>query len=466
MASCQACNATTQSNGKDLLECAGGCNIFYCSKTCQEKDWKSHKLECKAFQSHTCWICQKSGQKGDPVYRSCGCRGDKGFGHLHCFVDYAKGRPSAYKSCHMCKEYYQNETQRVLAKQMNEVATTIDEELWAKNALACSYLESGNTEASYKCFKEIVETGLRLNGEDHALKPSVSALAVLNLTGVAIRRWQWEEAVGWLSCLERGIQNGTIAPSLVEFGMAHCFAAIYTNLGQVERALPFAECCVQLYERYEQVGGDAQKKLLMAKCDVGQIYCELGQYGKAATIYKEMYKEAKNTMGSSHLTTKLAKKTLAELEFKTGKYPSDVQASAVRSRRIAIGFLHGMIGNRQVLDRIPVEIRLFSREKGCYLVQMTAGDRSKLYVKPSCVILHTDTPVHVQGLQNAKEYNGRGGRTCGYSAKSGRHIVTLEDTKKLITVKPENLLAQYQPDLVFDTTRTLVQMLSDPNACF
>ena len=164
MASCQACGATRQPNGKDLLECAGGCNIFYCSSTCQEKDWKSHKLECKAYQSHTCWICKKSGQKGDTVYRSCACRGDQGFGHLHCCVDYAKERPESYKTCHMCKVHYRNEIQRVLAEQMNQEATTLEDALRAKFALVSSHVESGNTKAGYKCLKEIIETSLHAFG--------------------------------------------------------------------------------------------------------------------------------------------------------------------------------------------------------------------------------------------------------------------------------------------------------------
>jgi hypothetical protein len=123
------------------------------------------------------------------------------------------------------------------------------------------------------------------------------------------------------------------------------------------------------------------------------------------------------------------------------------------------------------LDETPVEIRLFSREKMQYLVQMAGGDRSQLYVKPSNIIFDAGTLVHVQGLQNAKQYNGRIGVTRDYSNKNGRYTVELGNTStesKLITVKPENLIVKYQPDLVFDatSTRTLAQMLSHSNACY
>jgi hypothetical protein len=124
------------------------------------------------------------------------------------------------------------------------------------------------------------------------------------------------------------------------------------------------------------------------------------------------------------------------------------------------------IANKKVLGSTPVEIRLFSREKRQYLVQMAGGNRSQLYVEPSNLIFDANTLVHVHGLQNANKYNGKEGRAKEYSNTTGRCTVELEVTHKLITVKPENLLVKYQPDFVFDTTRTLAQMLSHPNACY
>jgi hypothetical protein len=251
MASCQACSATRQPNGEDLLECAGGCNAVYCSKICQEKDWESHKLECKAYQSHTCWICNQTGQTGDPVYRSCACRGDKGFGHLRCFVDYAKERPKAYKSCHVCKINYGGEIQRVLAEEMNQEATTVEEELLAKSYLARSHGESGNLEASYKCLKEIIETTLRVRGEDHAFTSGLLLDAMFSLATIATKSGHQEEAFGWLNCVQRDVLNGpierfqhklegSIEHSFLEFKLVDTLAIVYMNIGQLDMALPFA----------------------------------------------------------------------------------------------------------------------------------------------------------------------------------------------------------------------------------
>ena len=461
MASCQACSTARQPTGEDLLQCAGGCNTFYCSKACQGKGWKSHKLECKAYQSHTCWICQKSGHKGNPVYRSCACRGDKGFGHLHCFVDYAKERPTpiAYTMCHMCKNVYRNEIQRVLAKQMNQAATTIEQELSAKLVLSSSHLQSGNMEAAYKGIKEIIETALHVFGEDRASTYDLFLNAVFRLATIATNIGHQEEAFGWLNWLDRGIQDGAIERSLVESNLVLGFATMYENLGQFDRALPFAERSVHLCD---------SKKKPIAKHTVASIYSNLGQRDKAVTINKQIYKEARKELGSSHRTTKWAKQRLADLEdYWDSAEASGAQAemTASKGRAVTIGVFHGL-ANRNDLNGSPAEIRLFSREKKQYLVQFARGDGSRLYVKPSNIIFNRHTSVYVHGLQNASQYNGKVGTTRDYSNKNGRYTVELQDPEKLITVKPENLLAQYQPDLVFDTTLTLSQMISHPYACY
>jgi hypothetical protein len=155
------------------------------------------------------------------------------------------------------------------------------------------------------------------------------------------------------------------------------------------------------------------------------------------TINKEIYKEARKELGSSHPMTKWSKRRLAKLEQEwAGVEPSDVQAqmAAFKGRKRVIGSLKGLI-NRNDLNGTPVEIRLFSREKRQYLVRMAGGDGSQLYVKPSNILFTPGTPpVYVHGLQNANQYNGELGVTRGCLNTNGRYPVLLLETEKLITV--------------------------------
>eukprot|EP00985_Skeletonema_marinoi_P023699 scaffold15916_cov67-Skeletonema_marinoi.AAC.3 len=83
----------------------------------------------------SCWLClEEEGEEGNEGYkeslvRDCSCRGTSGFAHLSCIVKYAKSEgkrlyeregPSAcmgpFKTCPNCKQYYQNDVHKALAK--------------------------------------------------------------------------------------------------------------------------------------------------------------------------------------------------------------------------------------------------------------------------------------------------------------------------------------------------------------
>jgi tetratricopeptide (TPR) repeat protein len=368
----------------------------------------------------------------------------------------------------MCKDHYRNEIQRVLAEQMNQEATTIQQKLAAKFNSASSYGKSGNIEASYKGYKDIIETYLLVYGEDLAYTSTRFLDTVTSLADISIALGHQEEAFGWLNCMDQGIQDGAIKRSLhFESNLVGCFAKLYSDLGQYDKALPYAKRSVQLLRASKKGEGETWNQLT-AKETVARVYSNLGQRDKALPIYREMYKQARKELRSSHPITKWAKQRLAEFEDTwAGKEPSNVQAkmTASKSRSITIGYCHG-IANRNDLNGTSVEIRLFSREKRQYLVRMAGGDGSQLYVKPSNILFNPHTSVYIHGLQNANQYNGKSGLTKGYSDNNGRYTVELNHTEKLVTVKPDNLLVQDQPDLVFDSTRTLAQMLSHPYACY
>ncbi|KAF7194577.1 hypothetical protein HII31_04083 [Pseudocercospora fuligena] len=48
---CAVCGAGKCGDGKPLMACSKCKRIFYCSKQCQKKDWKSHKVFCSLFDT-------------------------------------------------------------------------------------------------------------------------------------------------------------------------------------------------------------------------------------------------------------------------------------------------------------------------------------------------------------------------------------------------------------------------------
>jgi tetratricopeptide (TPR) repeat protein len=248
--------------------------------------------------------------------------------------------------------------------------------------------------------------------EDHAFTSKlVLEHAASRLASIASQLGHPEEAFGWLNCVERGIQNGALERSLVEFSLVNTLAIIYMNVGQLDKALPFAERSVQWFQERDECRVETENKLV-AKDTVASIYSDLGQRDKAVAIQEEMYKEARRELGSFHPTTKVTKKRLAVMRDSWARVkPSDVQArirrmTASKGRSIAIGCFYGLV-SRKDLNHTEVEIRVFSREKRQYLVRMAGGDGLQLYVKPSNILFSLDTYVYVHGLQNANQYNGK-----------------------------------------------------------
>jgi tetratricopeptide (TPR) repeat protein len=467
--SCRLCGAVTRPNGKALLECTGGCNTFYCSKTCHEKDWRLHKLECKVYQSNECRVCQKSGVKGNPLYRSCACRGDKGFGHLHCFVDFAKDRPSledtAYEKCPICNECYRKEVRQFLADQKSQEAATgnIREQLEAKNILGLSYLDSGKNQEAYDCFKEISDVLRGLLGEPRFLRGALAATAVMNLATAALCLGRLEEALAWSKRLDQESQNGIVewAADLEPMVVAN-LASVYNSLRQLEKALPYAERAVQL-----QIGivGDTVTDVL-TKQTLASIYSNLGQHDKAIATQKEAYKKAGKVLGSSHPVTKISKESLVNFEA-WAKAPPELHARVMTARRRtkAIGTLSGIV-NEQGLDGTIVEVLSFCPEKKKYTVRgrgvRDGSTPSEMCVKPVNLILDQGTVVFVHSLQSASQYNGKEGAAISYSNESGRYAVKVDGVENLLAIKPHNILAKHQADFDVVTTRTWALMLSEP----
>mmetsp|Transcript_28535 Transcript_28535/g.60220 ORF Transcript_28535/g.60220 Transcript_28535/m.60220 type:complete len:457 (+) Transcript_28535:36-1406(+) len=67
----------------------------------------------------SCWICLEEGpnELGQPIARDCSCRGDSGFAHLNCLVQYAEQKPGylQWETCPNCLQNYRNELRLDLA---------------------------------------------------------------------------------------------------------------------------------------------------------------------------------------------------------------------------------------------------------------------------------------------------------------------------------------------------------------
>ena len=129
MASCQACSATRQPNGKDLLECAGGrCKIFIVPKPARKRSGNLTSSRSAKPISHThVASVKKAAKRATPSIEVVLVEATKALDIYNAFwTRYAnKERPMSYINCRICKDTYRNEIQPVLAEeQMIQEATT------------------------------------------------------------------------------------------------------------------------------------------------------------------------------------------------------------------------------------------------------------------------------------------------------------------------------------------------------
>ena len=150
----------------------------------QTADGKSQSQYPTPPYGVSCWICldDEPDELGQPLVRDCSCRGDSGFAHVSCIVQYSetkctedvsKGRVgnlmiSRWKNCHCCHQEYKNQLSITMANKMLSYSENFLPENPAPHmhALLGKIAAVGNmenfNEVTPEQLKECDEAGLKL----------------------------------------------------------------------------------------------------------------------------------------------------------------------------------------------------------------------------------------------------------------------------------------------------------------
>ena len=470
MRQCSKCSAQTQPNGVRLLSCAGQCQVLYCSKKCQAKDWERHKLECQTYQSHICWICYQGGSRETPVFRACGCKGSNGFGHLQCFIDYAKGHYDAYEFCPICKQYFRSEIQAVLIREKEKAAAqggNLGKELRPKYNMGHFYLTQSENEAAFQLFHEIMDAYRLHYGEQGMLIETLAAKAAFDLAAAACRTGRLEESLEFLTKLELFMNEQEVTwKDELEPAVIQRLSVVYDALGRLEEALLHGERSVSLQQCLQQQGQGDFRNCIASMNHLAYLYSESGDHEKAIAIGKKAYEMTEEALRPSHPLTQRMKLSMDDLE-KWAEHPELSERRLVTNRqRKAVGKLDGLAKGRQLNGTI-VEVMMYKRNKGRYAVRVrgtTDHDAGKegrvVLIKPKNLIFDPGTSVFLHSLQQSRHYNGKEGIVRSFSRESGRFLVELDSGLHSVNVNPENMLAKYQGELEPELTYAQARMLT------
>lgn len=436
-------------------------------------DQESVQPESEARSEHVCYICLGDSSEQE-LQRGCACRGESGFVHVACLVEYATSyqqkeettcvgtgihpAKSPWFTCVNCKQMYTGQLQLAMARANWEKAQELPPldqmRLFAADRLASALqMVEKNYEAALPLFKESLEGNARTLGwTDDNTECCMHNLAVLySEMGDFQASAQLNEKV----LASRRKKHGNLHPFTQD--SMRSLTQDYKHMGRLKEALKLS---TEALEASQSRGDTVDTFVAMSECGTQQFFNK--QFAVGLDKVEKAYQGLQQLLGSAHPHTKTAASRLDALR-KFG-----VERSAYDIGRIA-GTLVGL-QQRPELNGTEVEVlghlgedhggRIVCRvvERGYspsaqeYVQWLckhgtTAGGSRSLNVSFGNLLLNRGVKLLVQGLKAAPELNGTKATISGFDDERGRYIVKIEGQGRAKALKPENCGLAFQPSL-------------------
>ena len=258
----------------------------------------------------TCYICLEG---GEGLVRACNCRGNSGFAHLECLIQYAKTLSPQnsfsfrWRSCRNCRGSFTGTTRLALARECWKTYCSEPEDDW-RRLWALDTLVTPLSDEHY-CHPE-------------ALRAAEAHLATLQ------KHFSHEDPTGdRLAAAKDGVQ------------------LCYSKLGRHAEALELAE---DIHAHFMSRHGPNHQKTLHAANNLAVGLAGCGFEARRRTLLRDAYDRATHVLGVEHDTTHLLRTGLASSLHRVGEAPREdmVEAAAlleisVRVARETYGAEHG-----------------------------------------------------------------------------------------------------------------------------
>jgi len=270
-----------------------------------------HKVTCATYQSNICWICNEGSKEESRLYRACSCRQEKGFGHIACFVQFAKShseQPYIFERCPNCRVMYRGEINKALTCAKIQMAAESGDELQsiqAESSLGHTFMQHGRFREALPLFEEVIRRYENFYGRVDMFVHLRVAEAGLDLVCTLNNIPRYQDAIELLEEMQTILTDGRGEQwrRSLEGSMLRYFAFAYENLGRNSDALTYARQSVQVHQEYLDNTGDYQPALAYALETQAGIMQKLGRRDEAIKIVKKAHKLMKKALGSTHPET-------------------------------------------------------------------------------------------------------------------------------------------------------------------
>ncbi|KAL9185837.1 hypothetical protein ACHAXT_003614 [Thalassiosira profunda] len=426
----------------------------------------------------TCWICLGEGpdDDGQPLLRNCSCRGESGFGHLSCIVDFAKAKirhiksPSdmskfniAWQQCPNCMQRYRGELGLLLAaeciKFVENEGTCSDWRLLSAynlNFIALSTLRSGEAEEAGKKCLSLAE--MMKCKPDHSLSietiVNIETCVFGMLGDLSLRSRTVEGDQKALQCFERAqsLLRGLPDSLLVDSHSLSFLADLEMKIGQLKTKPQ------ENVTAYKKRNSDAVSKLRQA---YEASVLEYGEDSFFAITQGEGLARCLKNANCGIASERMLRKILLLSRRVLGHEHPDTRRiewslSFAECRLVAV--LHGSNAGE-----IFKAVRYESDGDQCVIQgplknpsEEFSTEHDAITVDSKHILPIASTPVICHGLTNATALNGKIGDVRNWSAESGRLVVHFDDDsiKPTAVVRSTRFTVDTKPE---QSTRNIPQ---------
>ena len=267
----------------------------------------------------TCYICLEG---GDGLVRECNCRGNTGFAHLECLIQYAKTLTPQnsfsfrWHSCRNCRSSFTGTTRLALARECWKTYCSEPEDDW-RRMWALDTLVTPLSDELY-CYPE-------------ALRAAEAHLATLQ------KHFSHEDPTG-----------DRLTAAKVKLIMCH------TKLGRHDEALQLAE---EVYaHNMSQYGPDHRSTLnAVNNLTVGLAGC--GFEVRRRTLLRDAYERATHLLGAEDDTTYNLRNGLASSLYRAGDAPREGMVEAAELLVISVRVARQIYGSGHEITKLAVRFR-------------------------------------------------------------------------------------------------------------
>ena len=267
----------------------------------------------------TCYICLEG---GDGLVRECNCRGNTGFAHLECLIQYAKTLTPQnsfsfrWHSCRNCRSSFTGTTRLALARECWSTYCSEPEDDW-RRLWALDTLVTPLSDELY-CYPE-------------ALRAAEAHLATLQ------KHFSHEDPTG-----------DRLTAAKVKLILCH------TKLGRHAEALQLAE---EVYaHNMSQYGPDHRSTLsAVNNLSVGLAGC--GFEARRRTLLRDAYERATHLLGAEDDTTHNLRNGLASSLYRAGDAPREDMVEAAALLEISARVARQTYGSGHEITKLAVRFR-------------------------------------------------------------------------------------------------------------